>query len=302
MKNKIPKVSIIIPVYNREKIIEETLKSALDQTYDDFEIIVIDNKSTDNTYELLEKKYAQNLKVKLFKNNENLGPVRNWKKCIEEASGEYIKILWSDDQISKDFLEVTVPILEKNLDIGFIYSKVLIYGENFKKENYNFGKTGKYEILSFIKSVAIGPKSVPVSPGCALFRKKDIKKNLVINLENPKKLDFSKYGAGNDLLLFLLTYPEYKYFYYIDEIKSYFRAHNDSFSISNNLVEYYNYSIVYFLEKHHELKELKEIRDLFYTKLFLKNKYMIKNKKYNFKYGYIVKKIVHKILNFKGEK
>lgn len=302
MKNKIPKVSIIIPVYNREKIIEETLKSALDQTYDDFEIIVIDNKSTDNTYELLEKKYAQNLKVKLFKNNENLGPVRNWKKCIEEASGEYIKILWSDDQISKDFLEVTVPILEKNIDIGFIYSKVLIYGENFKKENYNFGKTGKYEILSFIKSVAIGPKSVPVSPGCALFRKKDIEKNLVINLENPKKLDFSKYGAGNDLLLFLLTYPEYKYFYYIDEIKSYFRAHNDSFSISNNLVEYYNYSIVYFLEKHHELKELKEIRDLFYTKLFLKNKYMIKNKKYNFKYGYIVKKIVHKILNFKRGK
>ncbi|MGL5058231.1 MAG: glycosyltransferase family 2 protein [Fusobacteriaceae bacterium] len=296
MENKNPKVTILIPVYNREKIIEETLECAMKQTYDDYEIVIVDNKSTDKTFEIIQKYADKNPKIKLFQNSQNLGPVRNWKRGIEESKGEYVKILWSDDQISKDFLESTVHILENDNQIGFIYSKTLIYDEDLEVEAYNFGESGKYEMIEFLKGASIGTKNTPVSPGCALFRKKDLEKNLLIHLENPKKLDFSKYGAGNDLLLFLLTYPEYKYFYYINETKSFFRAHKDSFSISNNLTEYYNYSILYFFEKNIELIELSELRDLFYTKLFFTNRYLVKEKQYKFIIRYILDKIVQKII------
>lgn len=65
--------------------------------------------------------------------------------------------------------------------------------------------------------------------------KKDVEKNLVLEIKT-KKLEFLKYGAGNDLLLFLLTCLEYKTIYYLNDRLLYFREHKDFFSISNNLV------------------------------------------------------------------
>ena len=92
-----PLVSIVIPVFNRETLVQEAIESALKQTYDNIEIVVVDNCSTDKTWEVLQK--YNNPKIKIFRNNTNIGPVLNWKKGIELSSGEYIKLLFSDDMI-----------------------------------------------------------------------------------------------------------------------------------------------------------------------------------------------------------
>ena len=100
-------VSILIPVYNRDKFIEETINSALSQTYQNIEIIIVDNNSTDNTWRIIKKYTKKDNRIKAFKNDTNIGPVRNWKKCTDKADGEFGKILWSDDLIAPEFIEKT---------------------------------------------------------------------------------------------------------------------------------------------------------------------------------------------------
>lgn len=99
-------ISVLIPVYNRKELITETIVNALQQSYENIEIIVVDNCSTDGTYEhVVDFITCANLskKVKVFQNDRNIGPVLNWRKCLEYSCGEYVKILFSDDKIEANF-------------------------------------------------------------------------------------------------------------------------------------------------------------------------------------------------------
>lgn len=286
-----PLVSIIIPVYNRENLISETINYALNQTYQNIEIIIVDNCSTDNTFEIIKSIQQKDNRIKLYKNEMNIGPVKNWKKCIEKSTGKYIKILWSDDKISTDFLEKTVNLLENDEEIGFVYTKTILFDDTKTKELFHLGPTGKYQTDLFVFMECFDKSRVPLSPGNALFRRIDVEKNIIIDLNNPKNLDFNKYGAGNDLLIFLLTCPNYKYFYYLDSVKSFYRVHEDSISvrIAQKLYEYYFFAIVYFLEKYQNLYS--QTRNRFFTYLFTKKaySYMVIDKKFHKDYFFIIK-------------
>lgn len=119
LKNK-TKISICIPTFNRCDLLEKTLKSAIFQTQKPYEIIVVDNHSTDNTREIVEK--YKKYKVKYFCNRKNLGIVGNWNKCIDYATGNYISILHSDDLISSNWYEVWDKIISKNPDVDAFFS------------------------------------------------------------------------------------------------------------------------------------------------------------------------------------
>jgi len=302
-----PKVSILIPTYNRENLIRETVESALKQTFDDYEIVIIDNKSTDATYEVVKEYADNNKKIKVFQNEKNLGPVGNWKAALFKSRGKYIKFLWSDDLIDERFLEKTVPVLEKNNDIGFVYTKTEIFSTNYRKEFYKFGETKKYSNNIFIEGALTGKYVVPVSPGCALFRKKD---TLIIdNIPNGFDIDHSKTGAGIDLLMFLEIADKYSSFYFINEILSFFRSHEESFTIANDLSREYYTAKAYFLEKYGYwqfkenlnslifLKEIKiEASNIFRRKEIL-NKYFKNNNSYSLSYFFIVRRLLNKVLN-----
>lgn len=266
-----PLVSIIIPVYNREQIIKETIDSALSQDFKNFEIIIVDNKSTDNTYRIIREYSLIHNNIRVFQNEENLGPVKNWYNCISHAEGKYIKILWSDDKIRNDFLSKTVPILENDSDIGFVFSRTIIFTNNSEYDKYIYSdKSGTFSTDDFIEAHLFNAKDVPVSPGNALFRSKDIRKNLIIDIDNPKNLDFTKFGAGNDLLLYLRACDDYKKFYYVDEPLTYFRVHNTSLTMSNRLEEYYLFSKVFFMK--HTLR-YQHLRDKYYSILLCTKSY-----------------------------
>jgi glycosyltransferase involved in cell wall biosynthesis len=287
-----PLVTIMIPVFNRAELIEETLLSALNQKFDDFEVVVVDNNSSDDTYEIV-KKHCNNYKnLRVFRNYINLGPVLNWEVGINKSLGKYLKILWSDDKIDPEFLKKTVPILEKNQEIGFVYTKTIVFSISTKKTLYKYGKTGIYDIDKFIKSHLFNLKSVPVSPGNALFRTKDIKKNLIISIDNPKNIDYPSKGAGNDLLLFLNCSRDYNKFYFVDESLAFFRYHSGSITINENLEEYYLYSKIYFLDNNKKyIKYEKIFKALIYLKLPIYN-YMI-HENYS-----LLRHIIHLLKNF----
>ena len=247
MKN--PEVSILIPCFNREKFVDECIQSALDQTYDDFEIVIVDNASTDRTWEICQKFSSKDKRVRTYQNKHNIGPVQNWKRCIGEAKGKYGKILFSDDMMASTFLEKCLPFIEKP-DVGFVFSAVKI-GENtgLAKGFYHWRKaTGLYLSKDFIADAIFGSLKVPVSPGAALFRLQDLKDNLLTNIPSPSYSDFSEHGAGPDLWLYLGAAKNYPKVGFVDEHLMFFRAHASSITISSpqKIVNRYRQARIYY--------------------------------------------------------
>ena len=112
-----PKVSIIIPVYNTEKYLDRTLMSVLAQTYEDFEIICINDGSKDNSLSILESYAQKDPRIKVIsQENQGLSMARN--NGLKDAKGEYIYFLDSDDALHPQMLEITVSkIIEHQADL-----------------------------------------------------------------------------------------------------------------------------------------------------------------------------------------
>lgn len=118
-------VSIIVPTYNYEKYICDAVDSILNQTFKDFEIIVVDDGSTDDTYKVLEK-YDDRI-VYLYQ--ENSGPASARNLGIKKSKGKYICFLDADDMFLPNKLEKQVALMEKERKIGLIYSNYLCIDE-----------------------------------------------------------------------------------------------------------------------------------------------------------------------------
>lgn len=247
-------VSILIPVYNREYLIVETIQNAINQTYKNIEIIISDNKSTDNTFSIIKEIATQDKRIKIHQNEQNVGPVLNWLQCLKMAKGEFAKILWSDDKISNNFIEETMKLFDD--DTAFVMSKVEIFehetGEIIYKTNYN--DKAEYLVEDYFKNILIhNKKGFMVSPGCAIFRLMDIDRSLIIDIPNSQNLDFKRYGAGNDLLVFLLTALNYKKVKIATNTTSYFRSHKQSISVDkkDEMDLYYEWSKSFFIENYY---------------------------------------------------
>jgi glycosyltransferase involved in cell wall biosynthesis len=250
------KVSILIPVYNREKYIREAVVSALNQTYKNIEVVIVDNKSTDDTWNILKNLAKGDQRIKIFQNGINIGPVKNWKRCIDEATGKYGKILWSDDLIASEFLEKTIPFLEEDNDIGFVYTGTEFFSDGTlpKTDTYFIGDTGVHNSDQYINGVLFGG-NYPVSPGCALFRLSDLKKNLIVDIPNKVGSDFSMHAIGSDLLILLLTAHQSSKFAFVNEKLSLFRVHEESITIKSSYGKvplYYDIAKAYFIENFRE--------------------------------------------------
>ncbi len=117
MINSTPLISICIPTYNGSRYIEKCIACCVDQTYRNIEIIINDDGSSDNTLELIEQFSKQDTRIKLTQNNKNLGLVANWNRCLELASGQYIKWLFQDDLMELNAIESFYDIAKKGYDV-----------------------------------------------------------------------------------------------------------------------------------------------------------------------------------------
>ena len=211
-QDNMTKVSVIIPTYNRRGYIKHAIDSVLAQTYDDFEIIVVDDGSTDGTGEELKKNYDQKIKY-IWQENQGESVARNYGVTL--ARGDYIGFLDSDDIWLKNKLDKQVRILDSNHKIG------LVIGQGYTLDEY--GHSNEYQIL--------GRDIVD----------EDLQINLLI-LRNPiifstsmiRKADFNelggfkhdiRYGEDWDFWLRLLFRSKA---YYINEPLIYVRIHSST--------------------------------------------------------------------------
>lgn len=133
-----PKVSVVIPNYNYGRYLEARIESVLAQTYQNFEIILLDDASTDNSGEVLEKyRYFDKVSVCEINDRNTGSPFLQWKKGIGMSRGEYVWIAESDDLVDKHFLEKTVDLLENYPSASFCFTGAVVIdkdGNPMRKE------------------------------------------------------------------------------------------------------------------------------------------------------------------------
>lgn len=156
-------VSVIIPVYNSSKYLRECIDSVLKQTYKNLEIIIIDDRSTDDSVDIINSYKDKRIKFIKLKKNSGVSICRN--KGIDLATGEYITFIDSDDYWDIDKIKKQVKFIEKN-DYTFIYS------------NYAFLKNGKKHITHVPKSITYKEalKNTTIFTSTVMFNMKHLKK------------------------------------------------------------------------------------------------------------------------------
>jgi glycosyltransferase involved in cell wall biosynthesis len=115
-----PTISVCIPVYNGERYISECVDSVLHQTMDDFELVIVDNCSTDRTY-CIASAYSDP-RIRVFRNPRNIGSLKNFNRCVELAEGEFFVLLPHDDVLIPTMLETLGEALSANVEVGLAYS------------------------------------------------------------------------------------------------------------------------------------------------------------------------------------
>ncbi len=106
------RVSIGLPVYNGENFVEDAIRSVLDQTFEDFELIISDNASVDRTGEIARDFAASDPRVRYIRSERNLGAARNYNRAWQESSGAYFRWLAHDDRIAPTYIAATVAALD----------------------------------------------------------------------------------------------------------------------------------------------------------------------------------------------
>lgn len=119
-KTKKPLVSICVPCYNHEKYISMFIESVLSQDYENWELIITDDCSTDNSYQLL--KSYKDKRIKIYKNDKNRHLCDTLNNSFKHASGDYVCIMYTDDAMCKNKLKHDVDFMEKHKDIGVLYN------------------------------------------------------------------------------------------------------------------------------------------------------------------------------------
>ena len=149
----VPQITVAMPVYNGEGYVHLAIQSVLDQTYSDFELLIVDNCSTDGTLEVI--KAFSDPRIRLHVNSSNLGMVGNWNRSVELATGEYIKFLSHDDLLDTTCLEEQRAgfMRHKQENIGIVTCKKKVINKDGKKVMPGFGLRGQSRTIS--GSVAI---------------------------------------------------------------------------------------------------------------------------------------------------
>ncbi len=118
-----PLISIGLPVYNGERYLSRSLDSLLGQSFQDFEIIVVDNASTDRTEAIVREYMQREPRIRYYKNERNRGAVYNFNRALALARGEYFKWMAADDVIRPEFLHACLQVLQANPQAALVYAK-----------------------------------------------------------------------------------------------------------------------------------------------------------------------------------
>lgn len=226
-----PKVSIIVPNYNHAQFLDQRLETVFNQTYKNFEVVLLDDASKDNSIEIL-KKYQKHPKVShLVINETNSGsPFKQWKRGIELAKGEYIWIAESDDYCEPTFLEKLIERINPKTTLAYCASIIVDSHNNKmgrhkwadaldkKKWLHDFSNTGSLEIKHYLKY-----RNTITNASAVLFKKTAIS-NVILPLN-------MKFCGDWFIWIELLKQGD---LVYVAEPLNYFRRHENTTRVIQN--------------------------------------------------------------------
>jgi glycosyltransferase involved in cell wall biosynthesis len=205
MKN--PLVSVFIPAYNVEDFIVESINSILNQTYLELEIVVIDDASSDQTYSKLESLSKLDSRIKLYRNDKNLGLVLNRNKGLQLCSGKYIALMDSDDISVENRIQRFVDFLEANTEFDAVTGWMQTFDNNGSKDILRYRTD--FEMIK-ITSLFFSP----LAHAAAMFKSSVIK--------DLKYIEGVNFGEDYDLWLrFLQNYKVHV----IEDVFYLYRSH-----------------------------------------------------------------------------
>ena len=190
-KGKIyPKVSICIPSYNYAHFLSDTIESVLEQTYKNLELIVVDNCSTDNTREIVQEYINIDKRVTYFCNETNIGLVGNLTRCLEKASGEYVKIVCADDLLETHCIEKSVSVLENFPHVTLVTVGRLLVSKEIQPITTLF-YSNKFKVIDGIKVIkkCIVHGNLIGEPSAVIFKRKNAKRGFNTNYQQISDLE-----------------------------------------------------------------------------------------------------------------
>jgi glycosyltransferase involved in cell wall biosynthesis len=168
---KRPAISILMPTFNYARFLPEAIDSVLAQDFDDFELLVVDDCSTDDTAKVVQGYVSRDRRVQLAVNSKNLGMVNNWNQCLDRAQGEYIKFLFGDDKLfHRQALRYPSAVLAAS-------ARTILDEKSVPVDIYRDLKDGYHEGHSVITDCLMqNGKNLVGEPSAVLFRKTDARR------------------------------------------------------------------------------------------------------------------------------
>jgi len=200
-----PKISIIIPAYNSAETIRRTVDSVLAQTFQDFELIVIDDGSKDNTCEVLQSYKDKRLRIY---HQKNQGPALTRNRGIELARGEYLMFIDSDDYIESGYLEM-------------YYREAIVKKADLVIGGYKHLKNDKVDFIRQLKPGRFA-KYIVVGPVCKIYKREFIRKHNITFLDTTSSEDvyFSVLLYSKNPKISIIDDTSYNYYYRADSISN----------------------------------------------------------------------------------
>lgn len=167
------KVSVCIPTYNYAAFLPEAIESVLAQRCTDFELLIIDDNSSDDTRSVVERYVRQDSRIRFSVNPVNVGMVQNWNLCLAQARGEYIKFIFGDDLLaSPDALGRMAAVLDADSSVSLVCSARNIVDENSRLQQVkSHFKTGTVPGVEVINQCLAWKRNLVGEPSVVMFRK-----------------------------------------------------------------------------------------------------------------------------------
>ncbi len=221
--NESPTVSVCIPTYNSAHFISVALDSVLAQTFTNFECVVVDNCSNDNTREIVEKYLDRDSRIKYIVNESNIGSGGNFNRCLQHATGQYVKFLCADDLLKPKCIEQLVNIMEENPSV-LLAACARQLTDRQLVPTFTLAYSKQKEVLTgteVIKKCFIEGQNFIGEPTAVLFRRNDAMRGF--NLAYRQLIDL-------DMWFYIL---EKGNFAFTPEVLCVFRQHGEQETISH---------------------------------------------------------------------
>lgn len=270
-----PQVSVIVPNYNHAPYLRQRLDSIFNQTFQDFEVIILDDCSTDNSKEIIEEYRNKPQVSHIIYNETNSGsPFKQWAKGFDLAQGDYIWIAESDDWAESFFLDNSVNILKKDPSLSFVFCSLFCESQNTSKPEKFLEQDFFFKGLHFLKKYQIFANAV-VNASSVLFRRQ----TLTFIPE-----DFQNFTGSGDYL-FWSYLCEHGNVYFSSKLLNHFRRHqttttSKNIASGNNFLE--NFRIYEYFKKKGYVSALANFQIIDYelSQIELNKEILTQNNKY----------------------